>query len=68
MVLAVVFVRYGYGFAKFGAIQTSEMSGINMLTIYIAFPLAGVTWVLFLLEHIVADFRLLGQSSTESSG
>ena len=67
-VLAVVFIRYGYDFAKFGAIQTSEMSGINMLTIYIAFPLAGVTWMLFLLENIVADFRLLGQSSTESSG
>ena len=68
MVLALVFIRYGYDFAKFGAIQTSEMSGINMLTIYIACPLAGVTWMLFLLENIVADFRLLGQSSTESSG
>lgn len=68
MVLAVVFIRYGYDFAKFGAIQTSEMSGINMLMIYIAFPLAGVTWMLFLLENLVADFRLLGQSSTESSG
>jgi TRAP-type C4-dicarboxylate transport system permease small subunit len=68
MVLAVVFIRYGYDFAKFGAIQTSEMSGINMLTIYIAFPLAGVTWMLFLLENIVADFRLLGPSSTASSG
>lgn len=68
LVLAVVFVRYGYAFAEFGAIQTSEMSGINMLSIYLAFPLAGVTWVLFLLEHIVADFRLLGKSATETSG
>ncbi|MEO7415347.1 MAG: TRAP transporter small permease, partial [Opitutaceae bacterium] len=31
LVLAAVFIRYGYDFAKFGAIQTSEMSGINML-------------------------------------
>jgi TRAP-type C4-dicarboxylate transport system permease small subunit len=68
MVMALVFVRYGYDFAKFGAMQNSEMSGINMLSIYLAFPLAGVTWMLFLLENIVADFRLLAQSSTESSG
>lgn len=58
VLMALVFVRYGYDFAKFGAIQTSEMSGINMLTIYIAFPMAGVTWMLFLAEKIVADVRL----------
>lgn len=68
MVMAVVFVRYGYDFAKFGAIQSSEMSGINMLSIYIAFPLAGVTWIAFLLEHLVADFRLLAQSPADASG
>jgi TRAP-type transport system small permease protein len=68
MMMALVFVRYGYDFAKFGAMQNSEMSGINMLSIYVAFPLAGVTWILFLLENIVADFRLLTQSSAESSG
>ena len=68
MLMALVFVRYGCEFAKFGAIQTSEMSGINMLSIYLAFPLAGVTWILFLLEHIVADFRLLAKSPEETSG
>lgn len=68
MVMAVIFIGYGYEFAKFGAIQTSEMSGINMLSIYIAFPLAGVTWALFLGESLVADCRLLRQSSTEMSG
>ncbi len=68
LVLAGVFIRYGYDFAKFGAIQTSEMSGINMLSIYIAFPLAGVTWALFLGENLVADFRLLRSSSAETTG
>jgi TRAP-type transport system small permease protein len=68
MVLAVVFIRYGYDFAKFGAIQNSEMSGINMLSIYIAFPLAGVTWALFLIENMVADFRLLRQPPDQTSG
>jgi TRAP-type C4-dicarboxylate transport system permease small subunit len=57
--LALVFVWYGIGFARFGWIQTSEMSNINMLSIYASFPLAGATWMLFLAEKIVADVRLL---------
>ena len=59
MLLALIFAWYGYDFAAFGSIQESEMSGINMVSIYISFPLAGVTWALFLLERIVADLRLL---------
>jgi len=59
MLMAIVFFWYGFDFAKFGYIQTSEMSGINMLSIYISFPLAGATWVLFLLENIAADIRLI---------
>jgi TRAP-type C4-dicarboxylate transport system permease small subunit len=68
MVMAVVFAWYGYDFARFGAIQTSEMSGINMVSIYVAFPLAGVTWILFLLEHIMGDIRLLAKPSMETPG
>jgi len=58
-VLAVMFAWYGYDFAKFGWMQNSEMSGINMLSIYISFPLAGMTWVAFLAEKIVADIRVV---------
>ena len=64
--MASVFVCYGYQFAKFGFIQTSEMSGINMLSIYISFPLAGVTWILFLAEKIMEDLKLI--SHTEAGG
>ena len=66
MLMAVVFAWYGYDFAKFGFIQKSEMSGINMLSIYISFPLAGATWALFLLERIVADVRLIFSQDPES--
>lgn len=59
MFLALIFAWYGYDFAKFGALQSSEMSGINMLSIYITFPLAGVSWLLFLAEGIVEDIRLI---------
>ena len=57
--MAIVFIYYGFGFARFGFLQTSEMSGINMLSIYISFPLAGASWTLFLLERIVAEIRLM---------
>lgn len=57
--LALIFVWYGTAFAQFGFLQSSEMWGINMLSIYIAFPLAGVTWLIFLAEKIVGDIRLV---------
>ena len=56
---ALIFVVYGYEFAQFGAIQQSEISGLPMLTIYIAWPLAGATMVLFLAEKFVEDWRIL---------
>ncbi|GAB5560029.1 MAG: TRAP transporter small permease [Synoicihabitans sp.] len=65
--MAVAFVRYGYDFARFGLRQTSEMSGINMASIYIAFPLAGITWCLFLGEKLVEDFRGLRPTKSEVS-
>ena len=65
MLMALVFAWYGVDFAKFGFVQNSEMSGINMLSIYIAFPLAGVTWALFLLERIAADVRLVFRKDQE---
>lgn len=58
ILMAIVFAWYGYDFAKSGYMQKSEMSGINMLSIYISFSLAGVTWALFLLERIAADVRM----------
>ena len=59
--MAFVFVRYGYEFAKFGFMQRSEISEINMLSIYASFPIAGVSWVLFLIEHLVRDVNLISK-------
>jgi len=53
------FAWYGYDFAKFGLIQNSEMFGMNMLFIYISFPIAGITWLLFLAEKFIVDFQLI---------
>jgi TRAP-type C4-dicarboxylate transport system permease small subunit len=59
LAVALIFVTYGYGFAKFGSIQTSEIAGLPMLSIYIAWPLAGVTWLAFLGEKFLEDLKIL---------
>jgi TRAP-type C4-dicarboxylate transport system permease small subunit len=59
LLASLIFVTYGYQFAKFGAIQTSEIAGLPMLSIYIAWPLAGLTWIAFLGEKFWEDVRIL---------
>ena len=51
-VFAVLFVRFGIDYAKFGSIQSSVMMQINMLWVYASVPLAGLVWFVF------AAFRL----------
>ena len=46
--VALIFIAFGWRFALFGWDQNSEMTGINMLSIHVAWPLAGICWVLFL--------------------
>ncbi len=58
-VFAVVFLYFGYQFALFGADQTSELAELPMWLIFIAWPLAGAFWVLFLAEKFAEDFRVL---------
>lgn len=66
LLLAIVFSWYGCAFAGFGLMQDSEMVGINMISIYVAFPLSGVTWVIFLSERILDDVRLIAGYDPEA--
>lgn len=66
LLMALIFSWYGIQFAQFGAIQNSEMSGINMLSIYISFPLAGITWILFLWEKIAEDIDLISSKPMDT--
>jgi TRAP-type C4-dicarboxylate transport system permease small subunit len=58
LLASAIFLFYGWSFARFGALQYSEIAGLPMLTIYIAWPLAGATMVLFLIEKFVDDVRI----------
>jgi TRAP-type C4-dicarboxylate transport system permease small subunit len=57
LLVALTFVLFGWRFADFGWQQSSEMTGINMLAIHAAWPLAGTCWTLFTLEHLADDFK-----------
>ena len=62
LLVALIFIAFGWRFAAFGYDQSSEMTGINMLSIHIAWPLAGIIWLLFLGEKIVDDVAIYRQA------
>jgi TRAP-type C4-dicarboxylate transport system permease small subunit len=65
LLVALTFVWFGYEFALFGFDQESELSGLNMLAIHIAWPLAGLVYSIFLAEKIVQDLRLFRGGADE---
>jgi TRAP-type transport system small permease protein len=57
LVTALVFLIYGWPFAQFGWDQNSELTEINMLWIYGAWPLFGLVGTLFLGEMLYDDVQ-----------
>ena len=57
-VMAMIFIIWGWPLVKFGLLQTSEMAELPMVYIYMTWPLAGVTWILFLIERYVDNIKL----------
>jgi TRAP-type transport system small permease protein len=60
LILALVFIWYGIKFVQFGWSQTSELAELPMPWIFVAWPMAGLTWVLYLGDRFLADLRTLG--------
>ena len=65
LVFALVFIWYGIRFVQFGWSQNSELAELPMPFIFAAWPLAGLTWVLFLGERFIADIRTLATREAE---
>jgi TRAP-type C4-dicarboxylate transport system permease small subunit len=59
LVFTYIFVWYGWSYAAFGYMQTSELTGINMVFIFGVYVVAGLTWVVFLAERIWVAIRVL---------
>jgi len=59
LAFALVFIWWGIEFTRFGWEQLSEIAELPMWTIFIAWPVAGATWVLFLGEPFIDNLRTL---------
>jgi TRAP-type transport system small permease protein len=59
LIFALVFVWYGIKFVQFGWDQSSELADLPMTYIFIAWPLTGLTWLLFGGERMLLDLHLI---------
>ena len=59
LVFALVFVWWGIEFVRFGWDQLSEIAELPMWTIFLAWPVAGITWVIFSGESFAANLQIL---------
>ena len=59
LLFALVFVWWGWDFVKFGWNQTSELAELPMVYIFLAWPVAGLSWLFFLGEIFVDNIRIL---------
>ena len=59
LVFTGIFVFYGWQYAAFGWIQTSELTGINMVFIHGVYVVVGIIWTLFLGERVWYCVRVL---------
>src|ERR1043166_8554497 len=59
LAMAVVFVWAGLEFTRFAWNRTSELADLPLWMIHVAWPVAGVTWIVFAGEHILDEIRIL---------
>jgi TRAP-type C4-dicarboxylate transport system permease small subunit len=59
LALALVFVVGGIEFTRFAWYRTSELADLPLWMIHIAWPVAGVTWLVFLGEQFYDEVRIL---------
>ena len=70
LLVALIFLAFGWRFTQFGYDQSSELTGLNMAFIHVAWPFAGFTWLVFLTEKFYDDVQLLkaGQGRVHGAG
>jgi TRAP-type C4-dicarboxylate transport system permease small subunit len=70
LLVALIFLAFGWRFTQFGYDQSSELTGLNMSVIHVAWPFAGFTWLVFLAEKFYDDIQLLkaGQGRVHGAG
>jgi TRAP-type C4-dicarboxylate transport system permease small subunit len=62
--VTITFIVFGYAFVvRWAMIQTSEILMVNMAFLYVSVPVAGLLWLLFLIEDFYRDFVRRAQPS-----
>lgn len=56
LIFSGVIFYWGIEFTRFGWNQTSELADIPMWWIFIAWPISGFLWMVFLLHHMFSSF------------
>ncbi|UWU71218.1 TRAP transporter small permease [Bradyrhizobium sp. NC92] len=59
LALALVFVLAGIEFTRFAWNRTSELADLPLWLIHVAWPVAGVTWIVFAGEQIIDEMSIL---------
>ena len=63
-----VTIWWGIEFTKFGWNQTSELADLPMWLIFIAWPLTGLSWLMFLIEAFVRDIGMYRRNEALAAG
>lgn len=66
LVFSGVVLYWGIEFTRFGWNQTSELADMPMWWIFIAWPIAGFLWIVFLLDHMFTASDV-GESANQGS-
>lgn len=59
LITALVFVWAGVKFTQFAWNRTSELADLPLWLIHIAWPITGLTWIVFLGEQMLDDLRII---------
>jgi TRAP-type C4-dicarboxylate transport system permease small subunit len=59
LIFALVFVWSGIEFTEFAWHRISELAELPLWLIHIAWPMTGVTWLVFLGEQMLDDLRVI---------
>jgi TRAP-type C4-dicarboxylate transport system permease small subunit len=59
LITALIFVWAGITFTKFAWNRTSELAELPLWYIHVAWPVTGVTWMVFLGEQMLDDLKII---------
>jgi TRAP-type C4-dicarboxylate transport system permease small subunit len=59
LVMSGVFVWAGVEFTKFAWKRTSELADLPLWLIHVAWPVTGLSWIVFLGEQVLNDLKII---------